>query len=58
MGESVHRGHGGIGYGTFAALSVDEQARLLAYVRVKADPEGKHRRLSPAEGLRRLTGGR
>jgi hypothetical protein len=34
---------------------LDEQARLLAYLRIKADPDGKHRKLSPADGLRRLT---
>lgn len=55
MGQQViPGGHAGIGYGVFGALPLTEQARLLAYVRVKADPEGQNRKLKPAEALARL----
>lgn len=40
-----------LGLGGFSALPQDEQARLLAYARVKADPAGESRR-SLAERLR------
>lgn len=57
MGDRVvSGGHNGIGYGAFAALPLTEAARLLAYMRVKADPTGEHRKLKPAEALRRLAG--
>lgn len=57
MGDRVvSGGHAGIGYDRFSALDVTEQARLLAYLRVKADPTGEHRKLKPSEALRRLAG--
>ena len=57
MGDRVYPGgHNGIGYGRWATLSLDERARLLAFVRVKADPKGEHRKLTPAEAFKRLTG--
>lgn len=57
MGDRVvPGGHAGIGYGAWASLSLDEKARLLAYMRVKADPKGEHRKLSPAEAFRKMTG--
>jgi hypothetical protein len=38
-----------LGLGGFSALSSEEQARLLAYARVRSDPEGKTRKRTTRE---------